>query len=231
MPSNGKWFTNQERPLGRVWAEHHFQALTSSILSESFFILDKILSAPKTTPRKSGVTSLLWQVAEPSFKDQDPSAGPRPLLRPPSLAVGRRHSPKIGRGPTCTVAQPCPTLRNLMGCSTLGSSVHRTVQARILLWVAIPFSRGSSQTRDQARVSASPALEGALFTPVLPGKPQRTHRPIRSHIHEAKSRAFVVKWTLIQIPAAALKQSLSFCTWVSYIWFTGRRSTGIGKFM
>ena len=79
--------------------------------------------------------------------------------------------------------------------------------------------------------TASPALEGAFFITVLPGKPQRTHRPIRSHIHEVKSRAFVVKWTLIQIPAAALQQSLSFCTWVSYIWFTGRRSTGIGKFM
>ena len=64
--------------------------------------------------------------------------------------------------------------------------------------------------------TASPALEGGFFTTVLPGKPHRTHRPIRSHIHEAKSRAFIVKRILIQIPAASLQQSLSFCTWVSY---------------
>ena len=34
-----------------------------------------------------------------------------------------------------------------------GSSIHGVPQARILEWVAIPFSRGSSQPRDQARVS------------------------------------------------------------------------------
>jgi len=35
-----------------------------------------------------------------------------------------------------------------MDCSLLGSSVHRILQARILEWVAIPFSRGSSQTQE-----------------------------------------------------------------------------------
>ena len=42
------------------------------------------------------------------------------------------------------VAQSCPTLRDPMNCSPLGSSVHEVCQARILEWVAIPFSRGSS---------------------------------------------------------------------------------------
>ena len=40
-----------------------------------------------------------------------------------------------------------------MGCSPPGSSVHRILQARISEWVAIPFSGGSSQPRDQAWVS------------------------------------------------------------------------------
>ena len=40
------------------------------------------------------------------------------------------------------VAQLCLTLCNPMGCSPLGSSVHGILQARILEWVAIPFSRG-----------------------------------------------------------------------------------------
>ena len=40
-----------------------------------------------------------------------------------------------------------------MGCSLLGSSVHGILQARILGWVTIPFSRGSSRPRDQSLVS------------------------------------------------------------------------------
>ena len=35
-------------------------------------------------------------------------------------------------------------MSNPMDCSPRGSSVHGTLQARILEWVAIPFSRGSS---------------------------------------------------------------------------------------
>ena len=46
------------------------------------------------------------------------------------------------------VAQSCPTLCDPMDCSLLGSSVHWIFQSRILEWVAISFSRGSSQPRD-----------------------------------------------------------------------------------
>ena len=49
--------------------------------------------------------------------------------------------------------QSCPTLCNPMDCSPPGSSVHRILQARILEWVALPFSRGSSLPRDEAFVS------------------------------------------------------------------------------
>ena len=51
------------------------------------------------------------------------------------------------------VAQLCPTLCNPMGYRLLGSSVNRILQARILEWIAISFSRGSSQPRDQTWVS------------------------------------------------------------------------------
>ena len=47
----------------------------------------------------------------------------------------------------------CLTLCNPMDCSLPGSSFHEILQARILEWVAIPFSRGSSWHRDQTRVS------------------------------------------------------------------------------
>ena len=52
------------------------------------------------------------------------------------------------------VAQSCPTLCDPMDCSLPGSSVHEILQARILEWVAISFSRGSSRPRDQTPVSS-----------------------------------------------------------------------------
>ena len=51
------------------------------------------------------------------------------------------------------VAQSCSTLCDPMDCSPPGSSVHGIPQARILEWVAILFSRGSSQCRGQTQVS------------------------------------------------------------------------------
>ena len=45
------------------------------------------------------------------------------------------------------VVQSCLTFCNPMDCSLSGSSVHGILQARILEWVAIPSSRGSSQPR------------------------------------------------------------------------------------
>ena len=53
----------------------------------------------------------------------------------------------------CLVTQSFPALCNPMECSPPGSSVHGILQARILEWVTMPSSRGSSQPRDQARVS------------------------------------------------------------------------------
>ena len=51
------------------------------------------------------------------------------------------------------IAQSCPTLFNPMDSSLPGSSVHGIFQARVLEWVAISFSRGSSQPRDRTWVS------------------------------------------------------------------------------
>ena len=53
------------------------------------------------------------------------------------------------------VAQLCPTLCDLMDCSTPDSSVHGILQASILEWVAIPFSKGSSWPRDWTQVSCT----------------------------------------------------------------------------
>ena len=53
----------------------------------------------------------------------------------------------------CVRAQLCLTLCNPMGYSPPASSVHGILQTRILEWVAISFSRGSSRLRDQTLVS------------------------------------------------------------------------------
>ena len=51
------------------------------------------------------------------------------------------------------VAQSCLTLCNPVDCSPPGSSIHGILQARVLEWVAISFSRGSSWPRDRTQVS------------------------------------------------------------------------------
>ena len=64
------------------------------------------------------------------------------------------------------IAQLCPTPCDLMDCSPPGSSVHGILQARILDWVAIPFSRGSTWRRDWTWVCS---VAGRFPEP--PGKP------------------------------------------------------------
>ena len=59
-----------------------------------------------------------------------------------------------------------------MDCSLPGSSVHVISYSRILEWVAIFFSRGSSRPRGIELISLmSPALESGFFTTEPPGKP------------------------------------------------------------
>ena len=71
----------------------------------------------------------------------------------------------------CLVAQSCLTPWNTMDCRPPGSSVYGISQARILEWVVIFFSRGSSQPRDWTQASC---LAGGFFTTEPPGKPPRT---------------------------------------------------------
>ena len=66
-------------------------------------------------------------------------------VRPSSLCYTILHA--------CSVTQSCPTLCDLMDYSQPGSSVHGIFQAKILEWVAISFSRGSYQPRDQTHIS------------------------------------------------------------------------------
>ena len=66
--------------------------------------------------------------------------------------------------PSCVPAQLCPTLWDPLDCSPAGSSVHGIFQARILEWVTISSSRGSSQPRIESTSLMPFALTGGYFT-------------------------------------------------------------------
>ena len=77
----------------------------------------------------------------------------------PVTRIGLRH--------VCVCAKllwSCPPLCGLTDCSLPDSSVHGISQARILKWVAMPSSRGSSLPRDRTRISYAPALASRFFT-------------------------------------------------------------------
>ena len=70
---------------------------------------------------------------------------------------------KVSVGVCAKLRQSCPTL-----CDCTLSSVHGILQARMLKWVCVPSSRGSSQPRD--RICGS-CIAGGFSTPGPPGKP------------------------------------------------------------
>ena len=74
----------------------------------------------------------------------------------------------------------------LMDWSPPGSSVHGILKARILEWIAIPFSRGSSRPRDQTwvlcvagRFFAIWATRGALTATILRALKRKEHQIMR----------------------------------------------------
>ena len=71
------------------------------------------------------------------------------------MKVNLTHTSKLVFCCVCVCAQSCPTLCNPVDCSPPGSSVHGILQARILEWAAISFSRGSPQPRDRTWVSCT----------------------------------------------------------------------------
>ena len=69
------------------------------------------------------------------------------------ICEGTTNVPPVDGESESEVAQLCLTLCDPVDRSLPGSSVHEILQARILEWAAISFSRGSSRPRDRTRVS------------------------------------------------------------------------------
>ena len=91
-----------------------------------------------------------------------PGYHPNPGIksRSPALQADSLSSGEAGEVKWSEVAQSCPTLCDPMDCSLPGS-IHEIFQARILEWVAISFSRGSSRSREWTWVSR---ISGRRFT-------------------------------------------------------------------
>ena len=92
-----------------------------------------------------------------------PSEATRSHMTQPRVYISQlRPGVRVG-----SVPQSCPTLGNPLDCSWPGSSAHGILRARILEWVAISYSKGSSRPRDWTWVSC---LVGRLFSTEPPGK-------------------------------------------------------------
>ena len=120
-------------------------------------------------PKESDTTERLSTTAG-GFSQSVPAAHPRVLslhhlqAREPASPLPASLTFHQGRSPDLmcmSVAQSCPALCDPMDCDLPGSSVHGILQARILERAAMPSSRGSSQPRDQTRVSCN---AGRSFT-------------------------------------------------------------------
>ena len=119
---------------------------------------------------------LEWVTMPSSRESSWPTSSVSPALQADSLPLDPPGKPKIPhvveKVSLCAtiresvkwkvkVIQSCLTLCNHMNCSPPGSSVHGILQATILEWVVVPFSRGSSQPRDWTQVSC---IAGGFFT-------------------------------------------------------------------
>ena len=96
---------------------------------------------------------LRWQA---DSLPSEPPGKPDPIKKIPSQAPCVTTVTVFIMFSSLKVAQPFPTL-----CDPVDYSAHGILQARILEWVAFPFSRGSSRPRNRTRVSR---IAGGFFT-------------------------------------------------------------------
>ena len=86
------------------------------------------------------------------------------------------EAPKLTPESESEVVQLCLTLCDPVDCSPPGSSVHGILQARILEWVAISFSRGIFP--NPGIEPGSPALQADALTSELPGRVNKDNSQI-----------------------------------------------------
>ena len=94
--------------------------------------------------------------------------------------------------------QLCPTLCELMDCSPPCSSVCGILQVRILEWVAMPSSRGSSWPREWTSISCVFCIAAEFFTAELLGKPNLDNKRWKNNFLSFHSHCpYVINQNLI----------------------------------
>ena len=100
----------------------------------------------------------------------------------------------------CWHTQLCLTVCGPMDYCLSGSSVHGILQARVLEWVAILFSRGSSWSRDQMWVSCISCIgRQVLYQLSHQRSPMSTSDQIRSDQSLSRVRVFATPWIAIDL--------------------------------
>ena len=95
--------------------------------------------------------------------------------------------------------QSCPTLCNAMDCGPQGSSVHGILWVRVLEWVAMPSSRGSSLPQLQTYVSYVSCIRSQAGSLPLapPGKPESRYHFCLIHLSESLAQTLTHKYLVI----------------------------------
>ena len=130
-------------------------------LKKKMFHVTKTKECRKKKERQSSFP-LPWEFQTPISSSRSPDTSLllgdlRLLINLPRIWLSHNTPMKV----KVLKAQLCPTLCSLIDCSMPGSSVHGISQVRLLEWIAIFFSRVSSQPRDWTQISCT---AGRFFT-------------------------------------------------------------------
>ena len=125
------------------------------------------------------------------------------------ICIGISHDVKIVKM-KLLVIQLCPTLCDSIDCSPSGSFVHGILQARIMEWIAIPFSRGSSQSGDQVHVSC---IEADFYHLSHQGSKSTTRKKLQWSERTALKHVYYHMWNRLPVQVRCMRQGArGWCT-------------------
>ena len=157
---NGKEYLEKEclyvyKWVGLLYSRDWYHTVNKStipagVLSHVWLFRDPMDCSPRGSPVHSISRARILEWVNISFSRESSQA--RDWTH---ISFTGRQTLSLGRLLTWSVkiAQLCLTLCDPVNCSPPGSSVHGILQARIMEWVAVPFSRGSPQPKDGPQVS------------------------------------------------------------------------------
>ena len=217
VPGRSRGWEDQEADLLLSWWTQERLLLLAQIYCPSRDFLARISIFPRDTcrlnSRRVAQGPNIWLEGKEftTQKKRYMSLGGKINLNKRSLTANCRRVERTPQKGISLHSQSRPTLCNPMDGSLPGSSVHGIFQARILKWVAMPSSTGSSWLRDQTCISCISCTAGRFFAiwAMLSFSPEGNQ--IRSDQSLSCVRLFATPWT------AACQASLSITnSWSSH---------------